>query len=158
MEVVPSFRDLRSTVVGRACTSSSLVVARTTAADVRQSTVSFSQSILKLANRVRSSVARLDASLVQPAPGRETAVVENGSLEELNNLLVLDVLWAIARHIEGREASTVLAELVFPELVVWSSLVDPILFHPCQEIIFAKGLDQGLNAGTLVRWNDSTVG
>lgn len=72
--------------------------------------------------------------------------------------MVLDVLWAIARHIEGREASTVLAELVFPELVVWSSLVDPILFHPCQEIIFAKGLDQGLNAGTLVRWNDSTVG
>ena len=158
MEVVPGLRDLGSAIVGRACTGSSLVVARTAAANVGQSTVTFGQSILELANRVGGSVARLDASLVQPAPSRKTAVVENGSLEELDNLFVFLVHGTVARHVEGGEASAVLAELVFPEFVVWGSLVDPVLFHPCQEVVFAKWLDQGLNTGTLVRWDDGAIG
>jgi hypothetical protein len=158
MEVVPSLGDLSSTIVQRAFTGGSLIVARSTAADVGQSTVSFGKSILELAERIGGSVARRDASCVQPAKGRQAAVVEDGSFEELNDFLVLDVLRAIARHIEGREASSVLAELVFVKLMVWCSLIDPIFVHPCQEVIFAKCLNEGLNAGTFVSRNDGTIG
>lgn len=116
MEVVPDLGDLSSTIVHRASTSSSLVISRTTAANVGQSTISLSKSILELADGVCGSVARLDAGVVQPAPGGKTTVIEDGGLEELNDLFVLDVFGAVARHIEGGEASSVLAELVSPEV------------------------------------------
>jgi hypothetical protein len=158
VEVVPSLGYLSSAIVGGASTSSSLIVSGTAAADVGQSTVTLGKSILELANRVGGSVARLDASLVQPAPGRETAVVENGSLEELDNLFVFSIFRAIARHVECGEASSVLAELMLVKLVVGSALVDPVLVHPCDEVIFAKRLDQAQDAGTLVWRDDGTVG
>jgi hypothetical protein len=158
VEVVPSLGYLSSAIVGGASTSSSLVVSGTAAADVGQSTVSLGKSVLELADGVGGSVARYDASLVQPAPSRETAVVENGCLEELNDFFVFSVFRAIARHVEGGEASSVLAELVLVKLVVRSALVDPVLAHPCYEVIFAKRLDQAQNAGAFVRWDDGTVG
>jgi hypothetical protein len=158
MEVVPSLGDLSSTIVQRAFTGGSLVVARSTAADVGQSTISFGKSILELAERVGGSVTRCDTSCVQPAKGRQAAVVEDGSLKELNDFLMLNILRAVARHIEGREASSVLAELMFIELMVWSSLVDPIFVHPCQKVKFTKCLNERLDAGALVRWDDGTVG
>ena len=145
MEVVPSLGDLGSTVVGRACTGSSFVVARTTATDVGQSTVTFGKRILKLANRVGSSVARLDASGVQPTVSWQATVVENGSLEELYDLLMLDVFGAIARHVESGEAGAVLAEFMAPEVAVGGTLIDPIFLHPCQEVVFAKGLEEGVD-------------
>lgn len=51
-----------------------------------------------------------------------------------------------------------LAELMLVKLVVRRALVDPVLTHPCHEVIFAKRLDQAQDAGTLVRWDDGTVG
>jgi hypothetical protein len=158
MEVVPGLGDLGSAIVGRAFTDSSLVVARSAASNVGQSAVSLGKGILELADGVGGGVARRDSSCVQPAPSRKTAVVENGSLEELYDLLVFHVLRPIARYVEGGKAGAVLAELMFIELVIGRSLVDPILVHPCQKVIFAKGLDEGLNAWTLVRWNDGTIG
>jgi hypothetical protein len=158
MEVVPSLGDLGSTIVQRAFTGGSLVVARSTAADVGQSTISFGKSVLELAEGVGSGITRCDASCVQPAKGRKTAVVEDSCLEELNDFFVLNILRAIARHVKGGEASAVLAELMLPEIVIGVVLVDPVLVHPCQKIIFSKCLNEGLNTGTLVRWNDGTIG
>lgn len=122
MEIVPDLRDVGSAIVHGASTSSSLVVSGTAATNVGQSTVSSGQSILELADGVCGSVARLDAGVVQPAPGRKTTVVEDGGLEELDDLLVLNVFGAVARHIEGGEASSVLAELVSPEIAGFVSV------------------------------------
>jgi hypothetical protein len=157
MEVVPSLGDLSSAIVGRAFTGSSLVVARSAASNVGQSAVSLGKGILELTDRVGGSVARCDASCVQPAECRKATIVENGSLEELYDLLVFHVLRTIARHVEGGEAGAVLAELMFIELVVGRSLIDPILIHPCQKVIFAKGLNKGLDTWALVRRNDGAI-
>lgn len=174
MEVVPDLRDISSAIIHGASTSSSLVVSGTAATNVGQSTVSSGQSILELADGVCGGVARLDAGVVQPAPGRKTAVVEDGGLEELDNLLVLDVFGAVARHIESREASSVLAEFVSPEITdfrvskkltvrasdipIRSTLVDPVLVHPRKEVVFAERLEESANVGALVRWDNSTIG
>jgi len=48
----------------------------------------------------------------EPLVGVQAAVVEDGGLEEVDHVFVLDVLWAIAGDIEGREACGVLGELV----------------------------------------------
>lgn len=48
----------------------------------------------------------------EPLVGVQTAVVENDSLEKVNHLFVLGVLGAIAGDIKGREAGSMLAELV----------------------------------------------
>ena len=53
----------------------------------------------------------------------------DGSLEEVNDLLVLLVVGAIASNIESRRASRVLGELVSPEDSVGVTLVDPVLLH-----------------------------
>ena len=98
MEVVPDLGDLGSTIVHGASTSSSLVVSRTAAANVRQSTVTSGEGILELADRVCGTVAGLDAGVVQPAPGRKTTVIEDGSLKELDDFLVLDVFGAVANR------------------------------------------------------------
>lgn len=158
MEVVPGLGNLSSTIIHRAFTGGSLVVARSTAADVGQSTISFGKGILELAEGVGGSVARRDTSCVQPAECRETAVVEDGSLEELDYFFVLNILRTIARYIKCGEASAVLTELMFPEIMIGVVLVDPVLVHPCQKIIFSKRLNKGLNAGTFVCWDDGTVG
>lgn len=136
MEVVPNLRDVSSTIVHRTSTSSGLVVSGTAAANVGQSTVSSGEGILELANGVCGSVARLNASVVQPAPGRKTTVVEDGGLEELDDLLVLDVFGAVARHVEGRKTSSVLAEFVSPEVAVLRSVWEQVLqcfIHTCWE-------------------------
>lgn len=116
MEVVPNLGDVSSAIVHRASTSGSLVISRTAAANVRQSTVASGEGVLELAEGVCGSVAGLDAGVVQPAPGRKTTVVKNGGLEELDDFLMLDVFGAVTRHVEGGEAGSVLAELVSPKV------------------------------------------
>lgn len=41
---------------------------------------------------------------------------------------------------------------------VRSTLVDPVLVHPCKEIVFAERLEESANVGTLVRGNNSAIG
>ena len=156
MEVVPNLGDLGSAIIGRVGASSSLIEARAAAADVGQSTIRAGKSSLELTNRVGGRVARLDTSLRQPAPGRKTAIVLYGSLEEFDHLLMLNIFGTVAGHVECREASRMLAEFMPPERRVIGSLVDPILVHPCEEVVFLEGFEEGANVGTLVRRDNST--
>ena len=80
---------------------------------------------LNVAKRVRGLVARLNTSILEPLVGRQAVVVHGGSLEKLNDVLVLLVVLTVARSVKGAVASTVLAKLVGPE-----SLVALALRHP----------------------------
>lgn len=155
VEVVPGLGDNSVTIVHRTSTGSSGVVSWSGAADVGSGAVALGKSRLHGAQGVGGGVAWLDASLVQPAKGRQAAVVEDGSLEELDDLLVLNVLWSIARNVKGREAGSVLGELVSPEVVVWTALVDPELVHVGKQIVFTEWGQEGSDVWTSVWWNDS---
>lgn len=69
MEVVPDLRDPSTTGVGGVGASNSLVVARTAAADVWDSTVVLGQGTLDIANGVRGRIAGANAGLREPSPG-----------------------------------------------------------------------------------------
>ena len=53
----------------------------------------------------------------------------NNSLEEINYILMLFVVGAIASHIESGCAGRVFGELVSPEVGIGVTLVDPVLVH-----------------------------
>jgi hypothetical protein len=52
-----------------------------------------------------------------------------GGLEEVDDLLMLDVVVAVALDVERGRAGGMLGELVTPEIRVWEALVDPVLVH-----------------------------
>ena len=155
MEVVPNLGDLSSAIIGRVGASSSLIEPRAAAADVGQSTIRAGKSSLELTNRVGGRVARLDTSLRQPAPGRKTAIVLYGSLEEFDHLLMLNIFRTVAGHVECREESRMLAEFMPPERRVIGSLVDPILVHPCEEIVAGERLNELVDTRTGVLGDNS---
>jgi hypothetical protein len=86
------------------------------------------------------------------------ALVVDGRFEEVDDIFMLDVLRAIARDVKRAEASSMLGELVSPQDVVGTGLGDPVLVHPREEIIAAKGLDEGVDTGTVVGRHDGAVG
>lgn len=55
---------------------------------------------------------------------------------------MLPILRAKARHLKGRVASSVLAELVGPEVDVGSSLVDPVGVHVVEQVVAAEVGDE----------------
>ena len=112
MEIVPNLAQLRAPVIGGIATSSSLVEFRSRAADVRCGAVLLGQSALQGREGVGRGIGRLDAVAAQPGPGWQTLVVHDHGLEEVDYILVLAVLGAVARDVEGGEASCVLRELV----------------------------------------------
>ncbi|KAH0373682.1 ribonuclease T2, partial [Aureobasidium melanogenum] len=139
-------------------TGSGLVVSRTTAANVGQSTVASGKGILELTDRVCGSVARLDAGVVQPSPGRKTTVVKDGGLEELDDFLVLDVFGAVARHKSLVSCQQKIDHEGASKIPVRGALVDPVLVHPGEKVVFAKRLEESANIGTLVRRDNSAIG
>lgn len=154
MEVVPHLVDNSVPVVGRTSTSSSGVVSWSGAANVWSGAVALGQSGLHGAQRVGGGVAWLDTSLVQPTIGRQTAVVHDGGLEELDDLLVLNVFRSVARNVKGRVAGCVLGEFVAPEVVVWTALVDPKSVHVGEQVKFAEWGQKGSDVWSGVWWND----
>ena len=154
VEVVPHLGHDSVTIVGRTSTSCSGVVSWSGASNVWDGTVTLGECGLHGAQRVCGGVAWFDTSRVQEAKGRKTAIIHDGSLEELYNLLVLNILWTVARNVESRVAGCVLGEFVSPEVVVWTTLVDPIRVHIVEQIKLAKWVQEGSNIWTLVWWND----
>jgi len=138
VEVVPHLRDDSVTIIGRTSTSGSGVVSWSRASNVWDGTIALGERSLHITQRVRRGVAWLDACSVQEAKGRKTAVVHDGSFEEFYHLLVLDILWTVARNIESREAGRMLGELVTPEVVVRRALVDPVCVHVIEQIKLAE--------------------
>ena len=64
---------------------------------------------------------------------------------------MLAVLRAVALDIKGAVTRCVLAELVAPEVAVRLGLGYPILVHVGEQVILAEGLEEGTDAGALVR-------
>ncbi|KAH0281709.1 ribonuclease T2, partial [Aureobasidium melanogenum] len=131
MEVVPDLGDLSSTIVHRASTSSSLVKSRTTAANIGQSTISSSL---------------MPAWFNQPQQG--TSKVEK-QVPCLLNSCPQKSLFPCQFVNDFYNASCI---------PVRSTLVDPVLVHPCEEVVFAERLEESANVGTLVRGNNSAIG
>jgi hypothetical protein len=62
----------------------------------------------------------------EPAVGRQVLVVHDSCLEEVDNLLMLTILWPIARDIERGEAGGVFRKFMAPEIAVLATLGDPV--------------------------------
>lgn len=111
------------------------------------------EGILELAEAVGGRVRWVDAGSGKHLPGRELLEGTDYGEVEVDDVLVLFVVWAIASHIIRGRAGGVLRELVSPEIAVWRTLVDPVLVHVVEEIQPSKLHDEGLDRWALV-WRD----
>ena len=133
MIVIPNLRDRRVAPV-RAVPAAGAVVPRARAANVGNGAEPGLQRALHLAQGVGRRVARRDAGLLEPVPGGQGLVIRDGGVEEVDDVLVLAVLRAVAGHVEGGVAGGVLGELVRPEVDVGPALVDPVGVHPREQV------------------------
>ena len=101
VEVVPDLAQLRATIVKRAVAGSGLVVARARAAKVRRDIILLPKSLLHLGERIGRLVGGRNAVVREPVVGRQTLEVLDGSLEEVDEVVVLDILGTVARDVEG---------------------------------------------------------
>ena len=83
-------------------------------------------------------------------PCRKTHVIFDNRLEEVHNLLVFDILGAVAWNIERAEAGSVLAELMSPKVAVGRTLGDPVLVHVGEKVVLAEWCKEGGDAGPIV--------
>lgn len=96
MEVIPDLIHDGTAIIGGVLTSGRLVVPSTSAPDIRHGAVALSQGTLHVAEGISRAVAGCDTGLSEPAPSWQTAVVEDGGLEEIHDVLVLDILRPVA--------------------------------------------------------------
>lgn len=157
MEVIPHLIQLSTAIIRASLTSSSLIVPRATASNIRQRAITLRQRRLQIAQRHGRTVARLNASGAEPAVRGQALVVLDRGLEELGDLLVLDVLGPVAGDVEGRVARAVLAEFVRPEVGVGRALVDPVLVHVGEQAVLAEGADDSVDGWALVWRDDGAV-
>lgn len=158
MLVVPDLTDDGAAGVGAVLTGSGVVISGTAAADVGNGAVLLGQLALDVGQGVLGLVGGHDVDLAQPVVGGETAVVLDGGLVELDDLLVLDVVGTVAGDVKGGIAGGVLGELVSPEVGVGRALVDPVGVHVVEQVVAAEVLDEIVHAGALVRRHHGTVG
>ena len=157
MVVVPQLIQVGGAVIKRPLAGRGLVVARARTAHIRHRAVGLRQGSLDVGEGVRGRVAGHDALVREPDVRGQALVVPNRRLVELDHVLMLDVLGAVARHVESRVARAVLGELVGPELLVGPALVDPIPVHVGEEVGLAEGGDEGVDAGAGVGGNGGVV-
>lgn len=116
------------------------------------------QNIADISIGVSSRVGGYNLGSLEPLEGRETLVVFDCGLEEVDNFLVLAVLRTIAGNVESGVAGCMLAELVGPEAGVVLLEGDPVGVHVVKEVEATKGLKEIADIGAIVGWDDSTVG
>jgi len=158
MLIVPDLTDDGATVVGAVLAGGGGVVLGTTASNIGGGAILLGQLALNVGQCVLGCVGWGDIDFVQPLPGRETAVVFDCGLVELDDLLVLDIVGAVAGDVEGRVASVVLGEFVGPEGLVGGALVDPVRVHVVKQVVAAEIGDESIHAGALVRGDNGTIG
>ena len=158
MVIIPNLTDDGPSRVVLTLTSLGGIVPGARAANVRLRAGLLGQGFLNVCERIRGLIARHDFGLVQPLPGRVALVVLDRGLEEIDNVLVLDVVRAIAGDVEGGVASRVLAELVGPEVSVGRALVDPVRVHPVDQVVAAEGLQERVDRGAVVVGDHGAVG
>lgn len=123
MHVVPDLAQNRpASVAGVAVPASlRLVVPRTTAANVWNGSVHGGERVLNVYEVVSRAIVWCNAVLLQELEGWELLVVSDCCLKEIDDLLVLLILWAIAGNVEGGVAGGVFAELMAPEVGIGAS-------------------------------------
>jgi hypothetical protein len=151
-------RETSVAVICRVGSSCSGVVAGTRAANERDRTEVVGQRVADIRVRVSGRVRRDDAVFLEPLEARYALVVHNGRIEKVDYVFVLTVHGAVAWLVEGREARSVLAELVSPKASVVLVLSNPVRVHVFEEVVAAKGLDEGTDVGAVVRWYKGAVG
>lgn len=121
-----------------------------TARQIRHRAKRLGQGTLDIHQRVRGRITRHDPRGRKPLVRGHGAVPRNGRLKKVDNVLVLDVLRAVAGNIKGAVAGGVLGELMAPKVWVGLALGDPVLVHVGEEIVAAKGLEKGADVGAVV--------
>ena len=116
------------------------------------------QDVSDISIRVTGLVRRRDVRCFKPVKCWKAPVVFDRCLKEVHYILVLAILWSIARDVESRKASCVLAEFVSPESRVVLLPGHPVVVHVLKEIVTTKGLEEGADVGSVVRWDESAVG
>lgn len=128
VEVVPDLAHVCVASVGAVSgtAGSGGIVSGTGAANVWCCAIALGKSSLHIAEGVGGGVGGTDTGGREPAVGWQAAVVEDGGLEEVDEIIVLrGDIGAIAGRIEGAEAGCVLGEFVGPEFPVGLTLGDP---------------------------------
>ncbi|KAJ8108241.1 hypothetical protein OPT61_g8307 [Boeremia exigua] len=158
MLVVPDLAQHGVSIISGALTRGSSVEARPGAADEGNRAVLLGQRLLEVGVRVGGAVGGDDVLCLEPLEGREALVEFYRGFEEVDYFFVLAVLRAVARRVEGAEAGGVLAELVGPESGVVLVLRDPVRVHVLEQVVAAKGLEEGPDVGAGIRGDDRAVG
>lgn len=142
MLIVPHLAEHRVAIIRRILPRLRGVEAGASAAQERGSLRLLDERGQDLRVRVRRRVGGRDIGGGEPLERREALLVPDDGLEEVDDLLVLAVLRAVARHVEGREARRVLAELVAPEPGVVLVLRDPVRVHVLAQVGLAERLQE----------------
>jgi hypothetical protein len=155
--IVPYLVDVRASIVFATCTGLGSVVSWAAAADVRDRTILLGQSVLHITQGVCSCIAGSDTGLCEPVIGWILLVVHDGCFVELDDFLVINIIGAVARHVEGGVASSVFAKFMGPESLVGCALVDPVFIHIRQQIVLSKCFDEGVYTGASVGRNNCAI-
>ena len=123
--VIPHLRDLSAAVIQRSLAHRSLIVPCAGAANVRRGAVLGAQSFLEVGEGVCGAVGWDDVVVGEPLVSVQAIVIHDHRLEELNDVLVFGVLWAVAGDVKCGKASGMLGELVLWFCQLWSAF----LFH-----------------------------
>jgi hypothetical protein len=135
----PNLGQLSPTIVARTRTRVSLVIWRSRTSHKRREPVLVAQRSLNIIQRVLRTVRRHNIRLSKPVKRRKPKEVQNHSFEILNEIVILDILRAVAWDVESAEAGSMLAELVGPEPPVRLAPCDPEFFHVGLEVQLAEG-------------------
>ena len=74
---------------------------RPTAPNIRHRAKLLRQRALHITQTIRCGIARRDPGLLEPVPCGKGQVVADGCLEKVDHVFVGDVLWTVARGVEG---------------------------------------------------------
>lgn len=105
MGIVPGFRDDRPSSVVTSPARLCLIVPRSAAPDERNSPAGSRQRALHISKRYPRGVARQDTCLGELPLGGISEVVLDRGLEEVDDVLVVSVLRAIAGKLDKKEGS-----------------------------------------------------
>ena len=155
--IVPNLREDSITVICAVLSRLSGVVTRSSATNKRQTTVLLDESVTDIGVRVGGAVRGRDLRFLQPFKRRETLVVSNSRLKEVDDLLVLAVLRTVAGNVKRRVACGMLGELVAPESRVILILSNPVIVHVFKQVVLAEWLEESANVGAGVGGDRNSV-
>lgn len=101
IHVIPRFVNDSATVVSRVLTGRRLVVSWSGTTDIRNGSRCLGQGTLHIGESDLSCVARSDSGLLEPCISRESLVILDCSLIEVNHIFVLCVIGSVARKLDS---------------------------------------------------------